>query len=174
MTKPYDTARLTVNPIRSPGPRRSLLVVDDNLTLRTLTVGLLDSAGYACDPAGTVREAVDRIRAADYDLVIADFGLPDGTALDLVEQFTDSVPRLRVVVLSAAALPQLRQVREHPCVVDVWAKPLRRDALLGKVAGLVVGPCPPVRRRPAGEALPSVSLVRDRTPPPRGAAREAV
>jgi len=135
-----DRGRCHVDISRLKTRHCRILIVEDNTTLRTLTVSLLEAAGYSCDSAGTVLDATDRIRGNTYDLVITDFDLSDGTALNLLDRVTDDGTCPRIAVLSAAARAQLKGAREHPRVVAVWAKPMRREALLQNIAGLVAIP----------------------------------
>ena len=60
-----------------PTPLR-ILVVDDVPSARKVLVGLLRKLGYdRIAEAQTGEEAVSKVNAVDFDLVIADFHLPD-------------------------------------------------------------------------------------------------
>ena len=64
--------------MRAPLPARRILLVDDEPDTRQLFSHLLLLDGYAVDLAATVQEAKAQLSAQTYDLVIADWRLPDG------------------------------------------------------------------------------------------------
>jgi signal transduction histidine kinase/ActR/RegA family two-component response regulator len=68
--------------------RRSLrvLVVEDNDPTRQVMSRLLGSQGHSVTTAENVRTALEHSQRTDYDLVISDIGLPDGTGYDLMKQ----------------------------------------------------------------------------------------
>ncbi len=76
-------ARETVD--RSPTPRRLLLVEDHEPTLQVLS-RLLSRAGHEVTTASTVGDALKLAEAAEFDAVISDLGLPDGTGTELMRQ----------------------------------------------------------------------------------------
>lgn len=65
-------------------PRRALVVDDDTVT-RLVLCHMLHRLGWSVDQAEDVPDALDRLLARDVDLVVADFHLPSGTGVDLLE-----------------------------------------------------------------------------------------
>ncbi len=61
---------------------RPLLVIDDSLTTRMLEQSILESAGYRVDVATSAEEGLERVRRADYALILCDVEMPgmDGFA----------------------------------------------------------------------------------------------
>ncbi len=70
-------------PIPATGSQRILLVEDHEDTARVLR-RMLDDAGYLVALARSVQQARDLSAQQEFDLVISDVGLPDGTGLDLM------------------------------------------------------------------------------------------
>ncbi len=66
-------------------PRRILLVDDHEDTRQTLA-RLLTRAGYEVTAADCVGSALDRAQEAEFDLLVSDIGLPDGTGYDLMTE----------------------------------------------------------------------------------------
>jgi CheY-like chemotaxis protein len=60
------------------GLRLSILLVEDDASLRELMQLALEENGYVVDSAASVAEAQDRLAAVPYGLVITDWKLPDG------------------------------------------------------------------------------------------------
>jgi CheY-like chemotaxis protein len=68
------------------GEQRSLsiLLVEDHPDTSRALQRLLSSNGHDVQAAGSVREAIEIAGAGDFDLLISDLGLPDGTGIDLL------------------------------------------------------------------------------------------
>ena len=64
-----------------------MLVVEDEPAVADILVRRLRQASYAVDAAGTCGEAVDLAVENEYDLVVLDVGLPDGSGVDLLEHW---------------------------------------------------------------------------------------
>ena len=68
-----------------PGSLRVLVVEDEPTTLR-LMARLIRGLGHAVTTAATIASALEAFDAAEFDLIVSDIGLPDGTGLDLMRQ----------------------------------------------------------------------------------------
>ncbi len=66
---------------------RMLLVEDEPATLR-LMARLLRSLGHNVTTAGTITAAFEAVELDEFDMIISDIGLPDGTGLDLIRRVT--------------------------------------------------------------------------------------
>jgi len=73
------------SPHLEPGTigKRILLVEDHEDTLRIMR-RVLASLGYIATTATNVAEALARIEAEEFDLLVSDIGLPDGSGLDIM------------------------------------------------------------------------------------------
>ncbi len=69
-----------------PGNLRILLVEDDVMTSRILAK-LLRENGYAVTTANDMKSALE-VPITDYNLIISDIGLPDGTGLELKQRIS--------------------------------------------------------------------------------------
>lgn len=67
----------------APRPLRILLVEDNPDTLRYLTL-ILRRRGHAVTPVDTLSSALRTLSEEDFDLILSDIELPDGTGLDLM------------------------------------------------------------------------------------------
>ena len=79
---------------------RLLVVEDDRLLNHTLCYNL-SAAGYTVDAAMTKGAAAAFCEAQDYDLVILDVNLPDGSGFDLCGQIKEQSPDTAVIFLTA-------------------------------------------------------------------------
>ena len=71
-----------------PSPQTILVVEDEPATLR-LMARLLRGLGHDVTTADTFAGALEAERAGDFDLIISDIGLPDGSGLELMRRITD-------------------------------------------------------------------------------------
>lgn len=84
---------------------RSVLVVEDNAEVRKALVSALQTAfsGIACTGTGTLWEAKSLLVgscARDFDLVLLDIGLPDGSGIDLIRMISESLPHTTPIVIT--------------------------------------------------------------------------
>lgn len=85
-------------------PLRLLVVEDHAPTLAVLT-RLLEKRGHAVEPAGTVHGALALANAQQFDLVISDIGLPDGSGIDLMRELSTR-HRLMGIALSGYGMEE--------------------------------------------------------------------
>lgn len=80
-----------------------ILLVDDSLTTRTLEKNILEAAGYKVQLARTGVEALDCMRNASYDLVIADIEMPemDGLTLTRTIRLDSKLSATPVIIVSS-------------------------------------------------------------------------
>ncbi len=108
--------------------RRILLVEDHAPTLDVLT-RLLTRAGHHIIPAQSVEAAKLAASAADYDILISDLGLPDGTGLELIAALREVRPDLQAIALSGYGMEDdLRRTREAGFAAHL-VKPIDFDQL---------------------------------------------
>lgn len=78
-----------------------ILLVEDELNLLKATAEYLRKEGYVCEEASTFAAAEDKMAVYQYDIVILDITLPDGTGLNLLQQFKKEQPDAGVLIVSA-------------------------------------------------------------------------
>ncbi len=86
--------------------RDSILVVDDDASVRGLVVRILRSWGHAViGEAGSMAEALAYAEARRPDIVLVDVGLPDGDGFSLTRQLVAKSWGMRIVIFSSDADP---------------------------------------------------------------------
>ena len=80
-----------------------LLVVDDNEANRDLLVRRLERHGYAVTTAVDGRDALERLAAAPFDVVLLDIMMPELNGYEVLERLRDdaALGAVRVIMLSA-------------------------------------------------------------------------
>jgi len=80
---------------------RRALVVEDDADIRALLVQVLSQAGFIVDTTSSGKEAVDRLRQSDADLVTLDLGLPDLDGVEVCRQLRAAGSDAYVIMLTA-------------------------------------------------------------------------
>ena len=65
-----------------------LLIIEDERQLSESIVKFLSNEDYLCEQAFSYAEAEDKISVYEYDCILLDITLPDGTGLDLLKKNT--------------------------------------------------------------------------------------
>jgi DNA-binding NtrC family response regulator len=122
---------------RTPVVIRTILIVEDNRETLELYGMAFESAGYGVSSATSVAEAMDRLRARRFDVLLSDYSLGDGTGVDVIERADDEG-------LLRATSPMI--CTSHPWVPvppGVWVvhKPIGYDDLLDVVARQLARRC---------------------------------
>jgi two-component system response regulator DesR len=90
-------------------PRRTrVMIVEDHADFRGLMEVLLDRQPdiELLAQAGSLAEAREQAARFEFDVVILDLGLPDGSGADLIAVLRRASPGVRVMVLSASLDPE--------------------------------------------------------------------
>lgn len=110
--------------------RNKVLVVDDESGVRFGIRDFLEQHGYEIEEAETCRDAQHLFRTSRPDIVIADYMMPDGTALDLIPRLKEIDAQIPLLVLTAHGSIDLavRAIKEG--AEQFLTKPLELPTLL--------------------------------------------
>jgi CheY-like chemotaxis protein len=82
-----------------------ILVVEDEVDVRTVMEHVLFTAGYEIDATSTEADALELLSRCAYDLVIADAKLPDGTGLAVADEARENGTKALIITGYAFTLP---------------------------------------------------------------------
>src|SRR5437764_5907101 len=100
----------TITNQSSSTPASSLLVVDDNSMNRIMLSRYITKLGYQATLAENGRQALEKLQAEPFDLVLLDVQLPEMDGYQLLEQLKAD-PRLRdIPVIMISAVEELESV----------------------------------------------------------------
>jgi DNA-binding NtrC family response regulator len=110
--------------------RNKILIVDDEAGLRFGVRDYLELQGYEIDEADSCESAQHLFRTSRPDVVVADYLLPDGTALDLLPRLKEIDAGIPLLILTAHGSIDLavRAIKEG--AEQFLTKPLELPALL--------------------------------------------
>jgi two-component system OmpR family response regulator len=79
----------------------NILIVDDNKELTFELKEFLSTSGYICKIANTCKDALDEANSNDYDVMLLDLGLPDGSGFDVLKSVRKNQSKMAVIVVTA-------------------------------------------------------------------------
>ena len=78
-----------------------ILIVDDEVQIRTLLARMMELEGYEVCQAGDCRVALRQLELQTPDVALCDVFLPDGNGVDLVLSIKKAAPNVEVILLTA-------------------------------------------------------------------------
>lgn len=115
--------------------KRILIVEDDTLLNKTLVYNL-KADGFGITSVLNARSAAEKLAAEEYDLVLLDINLPDGSGYDLCRLVKPEHPDTLVIFLTAND-QEKDQIRGYEAgAVDYITKPFSIAALRRKISAM--------------------------------------
>lgn len=110
-----------------------ILLVDDDETIRTTMIAILEDEGYDVDSAPNGKEAIKKTQEQTYNLALLDIRLPDMEGVELLGRMKDSIPRMRKIMVTG--FPSLQNAVEavNKSADAYLIKPVDVDKLLATV-----------------------------------------
>jgi len=110
--------------------QRSVLIVDDDDTLRATLKKIFDKAGFQTRTARNAQEALKSFAEQPWDLVLADLKLPRRDGLSLLEELRELRPDAKVVIMTAYGDQGTQQDALSRGAFAYLDKPVSRGELL--------------------------------------------
>lgn len=79
----------------------NLLIVEDNRELAIELKEFLSGSGYICKISNTCKDALDEANSNNYDIMLLDLGLPDGSGFDILKSVRKNQSKMAVIVVTA-------------------------------------------------------------------------
>ncbi len=122
----------------------TVLLVEDDISVRQITILALQQAGYRVLDAGNLVQAVKLTRSATgpIDLLVTDLVLPDGSGSDVAERIVELRPEIRILYISGYTDdPGLRRgISESE--LEFLSKPYSPASLVARVREVLERPIP--------------------------------
>ena len=78
-----------------------ILIVEDEIELLDSVASYLKNEDYVCEKASSFFDAEDKIISFNYDVVVLDINLPDGSGIDLLKLIKEKDSKIGVLIVSA-------------------------------------------------------------------------
>ena len=117
---------------------KRLLLVDDEVTLRTVISETLSHAGYSVDAAKNGKEALQMLGNKGYDLIISDINMPEMNGMDLYHEVEKNYPELKTKTLFLIGSPTdeiLSFIKKNHGLY--LTKPFKTSDLVGQIKNIL-------------------------------------
>jgi len=110
-------------------PPKRILVVDDEPTLRSAIARFLSNQGFAVESAESGPEALEKLKAGGYSLMLLDIRMPGMSGLDVVPEAIDIDPDLAILMLTGLADATSAAICMQRGAMDYLTKPIELNDL---------------------------------------------
>lgn len=118
----------------------SILVADDELSMREFLKIMLEKEGYAVTSVADGQAALKQIDRQPFDLIISDIRMPRMNGLDLLEQVKEIDQQLPVVMITAYASPEDAVAAMKNGAFDYITKPFRVEEIKKVIKAALASP----------------------------------
>jgi PAS domain S-box-containing protein len=141
ITQPVEVAPVevvTAAPVKKVKTGR-ILVVDDEVAIRSLVSMILAKSGHIVDSTGDAAEVLTKLKSSIYDAVLMDIRMPGMSGMELYAKVMEIHPELKdkfIFITGDTSDTQTRIFLEQNKLSHI-SKPFDRETLLKKVEGLL-------------------------------------
>jgi PAS domain S-box-containing protein len=125
-------------PVCAVRPLRILLVEDHGVTAKMM-LKVLAGDGHTVETAGDVAAALELAGRHDFDLLLSDLGLPDGSGHDLMRELRLRGHKFPAVALSGYGQEEDIERSRQAGFAAHLTKPASREALARTIAAIIAG-----------------------------------
>jgi len=114
-----------------------ILIVEDEKQLLDSMMTFLKESGMTCEKAETLAEASEKADLYEYDCVVLDIGLPDGSGLKVINILQQKQKQTGIVILSAKNSLDDRLTGLNFGADDYVTKPFYMPELVARIKSVV-------------------------------------
>lgn len=114
-----------------------LLLVEDDSRLASSLSQILERSGYCVDIAATYDDGYEKVFLEEYDLIILDWMLPDGTGVELCKEIRKEQLATPVLMLTARGISEDIAEGLDAGADDYLVKPFETKVLLARIRSLL-------------------------------------
>lgn len=122
----------------------TVLIIDDEWSIREVTTLMLERAGYKALSAASAAEGLEALVANDVSLVIIDVVLPERNGLDLALEVHQRKPKLPIILMSGRISTEADSIQNftgHFGITCSIAKPFTQAQLIQVVKNSLASSC---------------------------------
>ena len=108
---------------------KNILVIDDEVSVNNNIRKILNKKGFHVDQAVTKAEALEKINAAPYSLILLDLRIPGVKGLELLKAVHDTRPEAKVIIITGYASIETAVETARMGAVDYLNKPFTPDEI---------------------------------------------
>jgi len=115
--------------------QRKILLVEDEAVVRESVRDWLLEDGYDVECVETGEEALDKIKKADYGVIVLDLRLPDIDGLQVFEHAKELTPETKGVIITAYPSKETQEKAKRLGLLDYLPKPFKVEDLEKIISG---------------------------------------
>jgi DNA-binding NtrC family response regulator len=122
----------------------TVLIIDDEWSIREVTTLMLERAGYKTLSAASAAEGLELLSSNEVSLVIIDVVLPGRNGLDLALEVHQRKPRLPMILMSGRISTEADSIQNftgHFGITCTIAKPFTQSKLVEAVKNSLLSSC---------------------------------
>jgi DNA-binding response OmpR family regulator len=114
-----------------------ILIIEDEQELAKSIAAYLTGENYRCEFADTYNQALDKIKAYDYDCILLDIMLPGGSGMKILEELKGKNKQDGVIIISAKNSLDDKISGLHIGADDYLAKPFHLPELAARIYSVI-------------------------------------
>jgi DNA-binding response OmpR family regulator len=114
-----------------------ILIIEDERELVKSMVHYLSHENYVCEVAYTEKEANEKVMLFDYDCILLDVNLPDGSGLRILERIKAAGKKDGVIIITARNSLDDRVMGLNMGADDYLAKPFHLAEVNARIAAII-------------------------------------
>lgn len=127
-----------------------ILIVEDDQTLAKNLKSVLGRDGFAVDTANSKNKGLIEADVNDYDCIVLDINLPDGSGFDLLKELRQDKNQTPVIIITARGEVEDRVKGLNLGADDYAPKPVDSNELIARIRAVI--------RRNSQSALPVITI----------------
>ena len=110
--------------------KRKVLVVDDELSIRTILKQILEKNNFEADTAVDGVQALEKLKAGPFDIVISDINMPNMDGVALLKKIKEDYPNVPVIFITAFGRDKIIVEAMKIGLTNFIEKPFKMDAVI--------------------------------------------
>lgn len=132
----------------------AILLIEDDKTFQRILEGFLTKNKFETVASSTAKEGLATASKQDFELVLLDYRLPDGTGMDVLEQLKRNHPNLPVIIMTSYSDIRTAVKAMKAGAFEYITKPVNPDELLLLINSALAKPVKSVSTAEAGTTQP--------------------
>jgi DNA-binding response OmpR family regulator len=127
-----------------------ILIIEDDATLAKNLQQILISESFAVDVTNTIEQGKIKSEVNQYDCMVLDINLPDGSGFELLDELRNSEDKTPIIIVTARGNVDDRVKGLNLGADDYVPKPVDSNELIARIRALI--------RRNSNSALPVIRI----------------
>jgi DNA-binding NtrC family response regulator len=112
---------------------QKLLIVEDDPSVRNTMVTVLELEGYAPEAVASTREAIEKLSAQSYPIVISDIYLDERTGIDVLHAARKQNPACAVILMTGRGSMETVMAATEGGAFEYLAKPFEMAQMIDTI-----------------------------------------